>query len=106
MAVNVLGAEVEETDKISPVAAKELTYSPYDDLAFVMYVDNEIAGLVRSLDEKKRTAVRGKYYYNKNIFRDSTDSWSHTGDLFSYCSSRCIEFNWKSIDGVLEQYLE
>lgn len=60
MAVNVLGEEVEEADKVSPVATKELTYSPYDDLAFVMYVDNEIAGLVRSLDEKKRTAVRGK----------------------------------------------
>lgn len=62
MAVNVLGVEVEEADKESPVAAKEFTYSPYDDLAFVMYVDNEIADLVRSLDEKKKTAVRGKLY--------------------------------------------
>lgn len=68
MAVNVLGVEVGEADKVSPVATKELTYSPYDDLAFVMYVDNEIAGLVRSLDEKKRTAVRGKSYYTMEIF--------------------------------------
>ncbi|XP_073962480.1 centrosomal protein of 104 kDa isoform X1 [Choristoneura fumiferana] len=56
MAVNVLGEEVEDLEK-SPVSNKELCYSPYDDLAFVMYVDNEIADLVRSLDEKKRAAV-------------------------------------------------
>ncbi|XP_049879827.1 centrosomal protein of 104 kDa [Pectinophora gossypiella] len=57
MAVNVLGEELEDIEKVSPVSAKELTYSPYDDLAFVMYVDNEIADLVRSLDDKKRAAV-------------------------------------------------
>ncbi|XP_063542566.1 centrosomal protein of 104 kDa [Cydia strobilella] len=56
MAVNVLGEEVEDLEK-SPVSNKELCYSPYDDLAFVMYVDTEIADLVRSLDEKKRVAV-------------------------------------------------
>lgn len=59
MAVNVLGEEVEDLEK-SPVSNKELCYSPYDDLAFVMYVDNEIADLVRSLDEKKRAAVCGE----------------------------------------------
>lgn len=61
MAVNVLGEEVEEVDKSTPVSKSEPTYSPYDDLAFVMYVDNEIADLVRNLDEKKKTAVAGKF---------------------------------------------
>lgn len=60
MAVNVLGEEVEEVEKTTPVSAKsEPTYSPYDDLAFVMYVDTEIADLVRNLDDRKRNAVNG-----------------------------------------------
>ncbi|XP_026727716.1 centrosomal protein of 104 kDa [Trichoplusia ni] len=57
MAVNVLGEEVEETETSPVQASKEPAYSPYDDLAFIMYVDNDIADLVRSLDEKKKTAV-------------------------------------------------
>lgn len=67
MAVNVLGEEVEETsiNKPSPTTPKcsEPDYSPYDDLAFVMYVDNEIAELVRKLDERKKAAVNRKYIY-------------------------------------------
>lgn len=60
MAVNVLGEEVEEAEKTTPTSAKsEPSYSPYDDLAFVMYVDTEIADLVRTLDEKKKNAVAG-----------------------------------------------
>ncbi|CAG4939723.1 unnamed protein product [Colias eurytheme] len=59
MAVNVLGDEVEEENKAenSPAAKAEISFSPYDDLAFIMYVDNEIADLVRNLDDKKRIAV-------------------------------------------------
>ncbi|XP_022818767.1 centrosomal protein of 104 kDa [Spodoptera litura] len=58
MAVNVLGEEVEDTEAppAQPVS-KEPAYSPYDDLAFIMYVDNDIADLVRMLDEKKKVAV-------------------------------------------------
>ncbi|CAH2057358.1 unnamed protein product, partial [Iphiclides podalirius] len=58
MAVNVLGVEIDEAGNTTPATRKsEPTYSPYDDLAFVMYVDNEIADLVRTLDDKKKTAV-------------------------------------------------
>ncbi|XP_068625323.1 centrosomal protein of 104 kDa [Battus philenor] len=58
MAVNVLGVEVDDAGQATPPIPKsEPTYSPYDDLAFVMYVDNEIADLVRVLDEKKKNAV-------------------------------------------------
>jgi hypothetical protein len=60
MAVNVLGEEIEDTEKEPSSTKSEPSYSPYDDLAFVMYVDTEIADLVRSLDEKKKTAVAGK----------------------------------------------
>lgn len=62
MAVNVLGDEIEDEAKCSPIVLKnEPCYSPYDDLAFVMYVDNEIADLVRNLDEKKKAAVAGEF---------------------------------------------
>ncbi|KOB70169.1 Uncharacterized protein OBRU01_15552, partial [Operophtera brumata] len=48
----------QENEQSSPLpGACEPTYSPYDDLAFVMYVDTEIADLVRSLDDKKKAAV-------------------------------------------------
>ncbi|XP_060807331.1 centrosomal protein of 104 kDa [Amyelois transitella] len=57
MAVNVLGEEIDDAEKSPPASKNEPAYSPYDDLAFVMYVDNEIADMVRSLDEKKKTAV-------------------------------------------------
>ncbi|CAB3229836.1 unnamed protein product [Arctia plantaginis] len=57
MAVNVLGEEAEEADT-TPTASKEPSYSPYDDLAFIMYVDNDIADLIRNLDEKKKNAVQ------------------------------------------------
>lgn len=72
MAVNVLGEEVEEpSDKQSPTGTTaEQTYSPYDDLAFVMYVDNDIADLVRSFDEKKKLAVAGKLKDQRLIRRN------------------------------------
>ncbi|GBP20835.1 Centrosomal protein of 104 kDa [Eumeta japonica] len=59
MAVNVLGEDVEKSnmDKTPTSNKAEPDYSPYDDLAFVMYVDSEIADLVRKLDERKRNAV-------------------------------------------------
>ncbi|CAG9792779.1 unnamed protein product [Diatraea saccharalis] len=58
MAVNVLGEEIEDPEKFPEASPKsEPNYSPYDDLAFVMYVDTEIADLVRTLDEKKKIAV-------------------------------------------------
>lgn len=60
MAVNVLGEEVEDASKSTAVTKAEVFFSPYDDLAFVMYVDNEIADLVRNLDRKKKAAVAGK----------------------------------------------
>lgn len=60
MAVNVLGEEVEDASKSTAATKAEVFFSPYDDLAFVMYVDNEIADLVRNLDRKKKAAVAGK----------------------------------------------
>lgn len=58
MAVNVLGEEVEDQPApASPSSQTEPTYCPYDDLAFVMYVDNDIADLVRKLDGRKKIAV-------------------------------------------------
>lgn len=61
MAVNVLGDEVDDEEKTANTNPKtEVNFSPYDDLAFIMYVDNDIADLVRNLDRKKRSAVTGK----------------------------------------------
>ncbi|XP_041970900.1 centrosomal protein of 104 kDa [Aricia agestis] len=57
MAVNVLGDEVIDANNSPSPPKSTVCFSPYDDLAFVMYVDNDIADLVRVLDKKKRAAV-------------------------------------------------
>lgn len=35
--------------------------SPYDDLAFEMYVDREVAKIIRQMEAKKLQAVEGTY---------------------------------------------
>ncbi len=36
-------------------------FSPFDDLSFTMYVDNEIQDIIRKMDLKKQEAVLGQY---------------------------------------------
>ena len=72
MAINVLGEKLDEDNEMSRsmsrVSFQETTqsdrdrslFSPYDDLAFTMYVDTEVQTLVRKMDLKKQEAVLGK----------------------------------------------
>lgn len=42
--------------------------SPYDDLAFEMYVDKEVAKIIRQMESKKLQAAEGKFsnqFYNQ-----------------------------------------
>lgn len=38
--------------------------SPYDDLAFEMYVDREVAKIIRQMEAKKLQAVEGNNFLN------------------------------------------
>lgn len=61
----MLGAEVENkkattddlTEKLNAILTDPEYLSPYDDLAFDMYVDTEVAKIIREMEIKKHTAV-------------------------------------------------
>lgn len=67
MGVNIFGIYLEDDTKNSTVARKNEVdndnYSPYDDLAFIMYVDNAIADIIRKLEAKKQSAIIGTYIF-------------------------------------------
>ncbi|KAL4716449.1 hypothetical protein ACJJTC_015877 [Scirpophaga incertulas] len=76
MAVNVLGEEIQDVER-SPSTKSEPNYSPYDDLAFVMYVDTEIAELIRSMDEKKKAAVaEERFEFARRLKSASSALWA------------------------------
>jgi hypothetical protein len=65
-----LGEKIDDDDEMtksaSQITFEETTerdkslFSPYDDLAFTMYVDNEVQDIIRKMDLKKQEAVLGK----------------------------------------------
>ncbi|XP_044263745.1 centrosomal protein of 104 kDa [Tribolium madens] len=65
IAVNVLGTEIivrrhsspENDEKINDVGNDPEYWSPYEDLAFEMYVDIDVAKIIREMETKKRLAV-------------------------------------------------
>lgn len=74
MGVNIFGIYLEDDSKnsVNGVVRKNETsdnenYSPYDDLAFIMYVDNAIADIIRKLEAKKQSAIIGKYIQYNTI---------------------------------------
>lgn len=77
IAINLLGMDLENNEircdslsetNVSPSTEKKLQdilnnpeyFSPYDDLAFVMYVDTDIANIIRNMEVKKHLAVISK----------------------------------------------
>lgn len=70
IAINVLGTEIEMrrssttgeslAEKLSAILNDPEYTSPYDDLAFDMYVDTEVAKIIREMEIKKHTAVISK----------------------------------------------
>ncbi|XP_063905541.1 centrosomal protein of 104 kDa isoform X1 [Zophobas morio] len=65
IAVNVLGTEIltrrhsnpENAEKLNDLVNDPEYWSPYDDLAFEMYVDVDVAKIIREMETKKRLAV-------------------------------------------------
>ncbi|XP_031343971.1 centrosomal protein of 104 kDa isoform X2 [Photinus pyralis] len=72
IAVNVLGNELEArkrsienesiADKLNALISDPEYVSPYDDLAFEMYVDVGVANTIREMELKKHLAVLGERY--------------------------------------------
>lgn len=66
IAINILGNEKETrkskfddetTEKVNALLNDPEYLSPYDDLAFDMYVDTEVAKIIREMEIKKHAAV-------------------------------------------------
>jgi len=78
VAINILGEKIDDDDEMTKSASQitfeetnerdQSLFSPYDDLAFTMYVDNEVQDLIRKMDLKKQEAVLG----------DKTNSFDYT----------------------------
>lgn len=70
IAVNILGTDVEAKRpnsesidaKLYDVLYDPDYFSPYDDLAFLMYVDVDVAKIIREMEVKKHLAVISKNY--------------------------------------------
>lgn len=74
VAINLLGEKLDEDDEMtkssSQITFEEMSqaeqrdkslFSPYEDLAFTMYVDLEVQDLIRKMDHKKQEAVLGNF---------------------------------------------
>nr|CAH7766447.1 unnamed protein product [Callosobruchus chinensis] len=67
IAVNILGMDIEtrrssvseesEASRLNDIVNSPEYFSPYDDLAFIMYVDSDIAKIIRDMEIKKHLAV-------------------------------------------------
>jgi len=60
--------------------------SPYDDLAFEMYVDKDVARIMRLMENKKHQAVIGTKVENYNYFKRYNSPSSRFKD-FNRCFS-------------------
>jgi len=70
VAINIFGEKLDDDDEMTK-SASQITFeetnerdksliSPYDDLAFTMYVDTDVQDIIRKMDLKKQEAVLGK----------------------------------------------
>lgn len=48
------------SEKLNAIMNDSEYSSPYDDLAFEMYVDTDVANIIREMEVKKHVAVIGK----------------------------------------------
>lgn len=56
-----------EETKLKEILNNPEYFSPYDDLAFVMYVDTDIAKIIKNMEIKKHLAVISKFKANAGI---------------------------------------
>lgn len=75
IAVNVLGIEPEDrkvesdrtSEKLNAIMNDPEYSSPFDDLAFEMYVDTDVANIIREMEVKKHVAVIGGTSWKKTV---------------------------------------
>lgn len=70
VAVQMIGEEFNEMERIekeSITSESVSESSQFDDLAFEMYIDSEIADLMKKLDQRKQQAVQGEIVYDQRI---------------------------------------
>lgn len=76
IAINVLGIEPEDrqsesdalSEKVKAIMNDPEYSSPYDDLAFEMYVDTDVANIIREMELKKHVAVISKTKSSRVFF--------------------------------------
>lgn len=61
VAIQIMGEEILEKENDAKNTEDGSETSCFDDLAFEMYVDQEIAGILKQLEEKKKKAVLGNF---------------------------------------------
>ncbi|KAK4884893.1 hypothetical protein RN001_001164 [Aquatica leii] len=90
IAVNVLGNERESrktivgnetiSDKLNALINDPEYLSPYDDLAFEMYVDVDVANIIREMEMKKHLAVLGERFEYARKLKQSTEKLRSVGE--------------------------
>ncbi|KAF5301114.1 hypothetical protein FQR65_LT08944 [Abscondita terminalis] len=91
IAVNVLGTERENrknsaieseqiTDKLNALINDPEYLSPYDDLAFEMYVDIDVANIIREMELKKHLAVLGERFEYARKLKQSMEKLRAVGE--------------------------
>lgn len=96
IAINTLGTDAHDDDGYDEPESKlpdesvnsflnDPEYSsPYDDLAFEMYVDMEVADIIREMEIKKHQAVKSTYIYHNHLKTNEVDIFVFLGERFEY----------------------
>ncbi|KAK9872526.1 hypothetical protein WA026_017991 [Henosepilachna vigintioctopunctata] len=82
IAVNILGVEVSEpTDHIQENIFDDPEYlSPYEDLSFEMYVDSEVAKIIKDMEIKKYLAVTNERFEYARKLKEAMESLREVGE--------------------------
>ncbi|CAL8070597.1 unnamed protein product [Orchesella dallaii] len=95
VAINLLGEKLEDDDEMTKSASQitfeemlqserdKSLFSPYDDLAFTMYVDIEVQDLIRKMDHKKQEAVLDERFDYASKLKSSIEHLRKAGELLA-----------------------
>ncbi|ODN01716.1 hypothetical protein Ocin01_04967, partial [Orchesella cincta] len=95
VAINLLGEKLEDDDEMtksaSQITFEEMSqserdrslFSPYEDLAFTMYVDIEVQDLIRKMDHKKQEAVLDERFDYASKLKSSIEHLRKSGELLA-----------------------
>lgn len=68
------------------------TISPFDDLAFDMYQDPQVAHIIRLLDQKKQDMVQQENFEEAKNLKQAIADLQKVTDRLHYIYIKCIEF--------------